>query len=153
MIDEADQRSYHGPLADLPNAVSDTLKPRKSCIGKPAKQDAGHSSFERHGSFGGPHRLTATLLRKQSTHGNLARLQTHSKWQKSPGVFPPVHHHPRHEQGKATDQACCQAWLRSHASATSKRKNAGSPERSRFSCRVDAELPFQDSAEQDWFLR
>ena len=49
MIEETAQRSYHGPLGGLPNAVSGPFRPKENCIGEPAKQGADHSSFGKHG--------------------------------------------------------------------------------------------------------
>ena len=39
------ERSSHGPLANLLNAVGATLKPRVFCVGELADQGAGHPDF------------------------------------------------------------------------------------------------------------
>ena len=39
------ERSSYGPLANLLNAVGDTLKPKVFCVGELADQGAGHPDF------------------------------------------------------------------------------------------------------------
>ena len=39
------ERSSHGPLANLLNAVGATLKPKVFCVGELADQGAGHPDF------------------------------------------------------------------------------------------------------------
>ena len=39
------ERSYYSPLANLLNAIGDTLKPKVFCVGELAHQGAGHPDF------------------------------------------------------------------------------------------------------------